>query len=74
MVRMKVFGGFENPIKVGMISSHDYQYSRKAVDFQWPCTNAHEEEVCGATNTKAVASQHLEIACQPDLVASGEEP
>jgi len=37
-VRIEDLEAREKPIKVGMISLHEHQYLRKAVDIHWPCT------------------------------------
>jgi len=38
VVMIDALEDWEKPIKVGMISSQDHQYSKNAVDHQWPCT------------------------------------
>jgi len=35
---MEALEGWEKPMNVGKISPQQHQYSRKAKDFQWPCT------------------------------------
>jgi len=34
--KIEAFEDKENPMRVGIISSHDCQYLRKAVGFHWP--------------------------------------